>query len=136
MLIDPQGQKIDPAWLKPPAVATKPATFFLSMIPKKLFQTKEFSSKIGSVYSEIKSLKINTRDIKVQLLIVSYYKQLSANMKMYNYKIKTSFVSPMMPKARPRTGFDPENIDRVLSHTGKLVLQSYGNILITGMSQL
>ena len=57
-------------------------------------------------------------------------------MKMYNYKIKTSFVSPMMPKARPGTGSNPANIDRVRSHTGKLVLQGYGNIIITGMSQL
>ena len=31
---------------------------------------------------------------------ISYFKQLSAVIKMYNYKIKTSFVSLEMPKAR------------------------------------
>ena len=35
-----------------------------------------------------------------KLFIASYYRQLSADIKMKTYKIKTSFVSPEGPKAR------------------------------------
>ena len=41
------------------------------------------------------------------IVIYYYYKQLSADIKMYNYKIKTSFVSTEMQKAREnKTGLD------------------------------
>ncbi len=36
---------------------------------------------------------------KEQLFIAAYYRQLSADIKMENYKIKTSFVGPEGPKA-------------------------------------
>ena len=37
---------------------------------------------------------------KEQLFIALYYKQLSADIKIKNFKIKASLVSPAMPKAR------------------------------------
>ncbi len=40
---------------------------------------------------------------KHKLFLASYYKLLFADIKMYNFKIKTSFVSPETPKARANT---------------------------------
>ena len=40
------------------------------------------------------------------LFIASYYTQLSADIKMKNYKIKTSFFSPEVLKARSKTGIN------------------------------
>ena len=39
-------------------------------------------------------------NIFIIIVIALYYRQHSADIKMYNYKIKTRFVSPEMPKAR------------------------------------
>ena len=38
--------------------------------------------------------------IRKKLCLTSNYIQLSTNIKMYNHKIKTSFFSPKVPKAR------------------------------------
>ena len=47
----------------------------------------------------------------IKLIIASYNKYLSADIKMYYYKIKTNFVNPEMPKAQAnktgeKTGYD------------------------------
>ena len=57
-----------------------------------------------------------------QLLIALYYKQVSANITMYNRKIKTLFISPEMPETGfntlhdflvwLRTGSNPEDINQ------------------------
>ena len=39
------------------------------------------------------------------VIYASYYKQLSADIKMYNYKIKTCFVRPGGPKARAKNRY-------------------------------
>ena len=58
--------------------------------------------------------------------------QLSADIKMKNYKMKTSFVSPEMPKTWAiktdfnimiRTSFNPSDIKRFRSHNGKKFLK-------------
>ena len=38
------------------------------------------------------------QQIRIYIFIVSYYRQLSADIKMKNHKIQTSFVSPEGPK--------------------------------------
>ena len=44
---------------------------------------------------------------QAQLFIALYYKQISADIKIYNYTIKTSIASPEMPKARAnKTAFN------------------------------
>ena len=43
------------------------------------------------------NLLVQTKSLGI-VIFTSYYKQLSADIKMLNYKMKTSFVSPEMPK--------------------------------------
>ena len=48
---------------------------------KLRIKNKDFKNKLLSIFEKVMEL----------LFLASYYKQLSADIKMYNYKIKTNF---------------------------------------------